>query len=314
MGKGLLTYYDLLEIDSDSDARAIRRAYVAQIRRYHPDNCRENAEYSHYHSARINEAYRILGDPLKRSSYDAALARFQHNKLRRLLTVRGRPAVAGAPRNEASAVARPVPAAGTGDGQVAAPAAARLSGGQAALGLGFLAAATLAIASWPPAGSPVIPSLASPEQIAEAVPDAAILPVAGSGIPPAPAAPARTLPAAAAGARAGVDPGAPVAFALAGEAHSPAPAEAIAPPSPPPEAAPAPVVVRPIARQPVLAEAVRTPPPNENARPAEPVAAPQAARSRSRQKGASASRACFDSIVAGPDVYRACLRSQGGGD
>lgn len=87
VGRGLLSYYDVLRIASDADARAVRRAYLALMRQYHPDNCRVNTDYGHYHSARINEAYRILGDPIRRADYDSALARLHYNKLHLLVVV-----------------------------------------------------------------------------------------------------------------------------------------------------------------------------------------------------------------------------------
>ncbi len=74
----MATYYDILQIRTGSDDRTIRESYFALIGVYHPDRCDGDPDFIHFHASRINEAYSILGDPVKRAEYDAALA--AHNR------------------------------------------------------------------------------------------------------------------------------------------------------------------------------------------------------------------------------------------
>ncbi|MBW2417690.1 MAG: DnaJ domain-containing protein [Deltaproteobacteria bacterium] len=73
-----LTFYDLLGVPSDATPAAIRKAYFAAAKRYHPDGLTRlglndikdeaNTVFSH-----IAEANEILSDAEKRRSYDAAI-------------------------------------------------------------------------------------------------------------------------------------------------------------------------------------------------------------------------------------------------
>jgi curved DNA-binding protein CbpA len=81
------TYYDVLGVLPTAGADAIRRAYRGRARALHPDRRPGASAEESAASARamqeLNEAWRVLGDPGRRSDYDRALARS---------TVRPRPA------------------------------------------------------------------------------------------------------------------------------------------------------------------------------------------------------------------------------
>lgn len=64
-----MNHYLTLGLDPGTDAPAIRSAYRRLARRCHPDFGGNAADM-----ARLNEAWRILGDPVRRASYDAQLA------------------------------------------------------------------------------------------------------------------------------------------------------------------------------------------------------------------------------------------------
>ena len=66
---GPSSHYDTLGLRADATATEIRDAYRRLARRHHPDQGAVDAEAM----PRINEAYRVLGDPARRASYDAAL-------------------------------------------------------------------------------------------------------------------------------------------------------------------------------------------------------------------------------------------------
>ncbi len=63
-------HYTVLGVTPSADRRAIQFAYRALARRCHPDFGGDERTM-----ARINEAWRILGDPEHRAAYDAADAR-----------------------------------------------------------------------------------------------------------------------------------------------------------------------------------------------------------------------------------------------
>jgi hypothetical protein len=72
-----LTYYQTLKVPRTATHDEIRRAYHAEARRWHPDRFatgiapeREAAEDA---MRRLNEAWRVLGDPGRRAHYDTEL-------------------------------------------------------------------------------------------------------------------------------------------------------------------------------------------------------------------------------------------------
>ncbi len=86
------THYDLLTIPRSASTEDIKRAYRAQMRRYHPDRLQarraqlqtagdaeglqrleQQISAAVRHSQAINEAYRTLVDPQKRRAYDDSL-------------------------------------------------------------------------------------------------------------------------------------------------------------------------------------------------------------------------------------------------
>ncbi|MFT7580597.1 MAG: molecular chaperone DnaJ [Myxococcota bacterium] len=70
MGSALPDYYAVLGVDRDAGADAIRVAYRALARRFHPDrNLDDPASTGHFKT--LTEAYSVLGDTTRRGAYDA---------------------------------------------------------------------------------------------------------------------------------------------------------------------------------------------------------------------------------------------------
>jgi curved DNA-binding protein CbpA len=74
----LKNYYTLLEIAASSSADEVKKAFRAQIAKYHPDKVqhlgKEFQAMAADRAAELTEAYRILGDEGRRGEYDRALA------------------------------------------------------------------------------------------------------------------------------------------------------------------------------------------------------------------------------------------------
>jgi len=72
------TLYDELGVGPGATGDELRRAYRARARALHPDRSagRSNAELEADTAelARLNEAWRVLSDPVRRARYDAGLA------------------------------------------------------------------------------------------------------------------------------------------------------------------------------------------------------------------------------------------------
>lgn len=60
-----MTYYQLLDIDKESDVHDIKRAFRRLAHIHHPDKGGDVAKFKE-----INEAYQTLSDPEKRAQYD----------------------------------------------------------------------------------------------------------------------------------------------------------------------------------------------------------------------------------------------------
>lgn len=60
-------YYALLEVSPDASLAQIKRAYRRLVRKYHPDITKQPHDT---HIKRLNEAYAVLGDRVKRAQYD----------------------------------------------------------------------------------------------------------------------------------------------------------------------------------------------------------------------------------------------------
>lgn len=75
---GALSYFELLEIEPGADALALRDAYHAMLRRYHPDRSAGATPAQQRQlaviCARVGEAYRCLSHPVYCASYLAQLA------------------------------------------------------------------------------------------------------------------------------------------------------------------------------------------------------------------------------------------------
>lgn len=89
-------YYATLRVSPDADTAALRRAYRALMRQYHPDVNKDAGAPARCHA--INEAYECLSDTNKRADYDAMRWAFQY---------RARPDPAPPPRH--ARAARPMP-------------------------------------------------------------------------------------------------------------------------------------------------------------------------------------------------------------
>lgn len=71
-------HYDVLEVARAAPADEIKRAFRAQIARYHPDKVqhlgKEFQEMAAGRAAELTEAYRVLSDEAQRAEYDRTLA------------------------------------------------------------------------------------------------------------------------------------------------------------------------------------------------------------------------------------------------
>ena len=63
-------YYDVLGISKNASADEIKKAYRKQALEWHPDRHKDDKETAEHRFKEINEAYQILSNPQKRSSYD----------------------------------------------------------------------------------------------------------------------------------------------------------------------------------------------------------------------------------------------------
>lgn len=63
-------YYEVLEVDPNTDAKAVREAYRNLALKYHPDRNQDNPQATEQ-MKRVNEAYAVLSNPQKRGEYDA---------------------------------------------------------------------------------------------------------------------------------------------------------------------------------------------------------------------------------------------------
>jgi DnaJ-class molecular chaperone len=63
-------YYDILGVSKGASAEEIKKAYRKQALEWHPDRHKDDKEAAEKRFKEINEAYQVLGDSKKRSSYD----------------------------------------------------------------------------------------------------------------------------------------------------------------------------------------------------------------------------------------------------
>ena len=64
----MLDYYAILEVSSSATTTEIKKSYRRLARLHHPDL---NQDALDTHIKRLNEAYEVLRDPVKRAAYDA---------------------------------------------------------------------------------------------------------------------------------------------------------------------------------------------------------------------------------------------------
>ncbi|KKU09835.1 MAG: Chaperone protein DnaJ [Candidatus Woesebacteria bacterium GW2011_GWB1_45_5] len=63
-------YYDILGVSKGASADEIKKAYRKQALEWHPDRHKDDKEAAEKRFKEINEAYQVLSNPQKRSSYD----------------------------------------------------------------------------------------------------------------------------------------------------------------------------------------------------------------------------------------------------
>lgn len=69
----LKTYYDTLQVSRSANEAVIRAAYRTLTQKYHPDKNLNNIEGALRDTKRLNEAYEVLSDPVRRDAYDKAV-------------------------------------------------------------------------------------------------------------------------------------------------------------------------------------------------------------------------------------------------
>ena len=62
-------YYEVLGVNRNADAAAIKKAYRKLAKKYHPDSNEGNATAAERFKE-VNEAYEVLSDKDKRARYD----------------------------------------------------------------------------------------------------------------------------------------------------------------------------------------------------------------------------------------------------
>lgn len=67
-----ISLYDILEVSPKARPAVIRAAYRCLVQQYHPDRNAGDPQAAD-HMYRINQAYSVLADPLKRARYDEAM-------------------------------------------------------------------------------------------------------------------------------------------------------------------------------------------------------------------------------------------------
>ena len=74
------TYYEILEVNPDDDAKTIRRAYLKASLKHHPDKNPNDVENAKHRFVEIGRAYDVLKDPIERAKYDDELRRSRRRK------------------------------------------------------------------------------------------------------------------------------------------------------------------------------------------------------------------------------------------
>ena len=66
----MMDYYEILGVEHDTSDEQIKKAYHIMLKRYHPDNYKDDSEWARKRIYQLNEAYEILKDPIQRKQYD----------------------------------------------------------------------------------------------------------------------------------------------------------------------------------------------------------------------------------------------------
>ena len=67
-------YYKILEVNQSASPETIEKVYKILVKKYHPDlQSDENKIKAEEKIKKINEAYDVLSDPLKREAYNNTL-------------------------------------------------------------------------------------------------------------------------------------------------------------------------------------------------------------------------------------------------
>ena len=74
-----MTYYDILEISEKASQEVIRMAYKALCKKYHPDVYVGDKKEAEEKIKKINEAFSVLSDELKKKEYDNSLKNENRN-------------------------------------------------------------------------------------------------------------------------------------------------------------------------------------------------------------------------------------------
>ena len=69
----LPNYYNLLGIDPGADQQTVKQAYLAAVKKWHPDKNPDRTEEAEEKTKVLNQAYQMLKDPETRKNYDRML-------------------------------------------------------------------------------------------------------------------------------------------------------------------------------------------------------------------------------------------------
>ena len=64
-------FYKILEVQHNASQEVIKHAYIALSKKYHPDVTKLDPRYATIKMAKINEAYHVLSNPVRRKDYDS---------------------------------------------------------------------------------------------------------------------------------------------------------------------------------------------------------------------------------------------------
>ena len=107
LSASMRTHYDSLKVTEDAPPEVIRAAYRALSLKYHPDRCDGSARSQRMMQS-LNEAYAVLSDIRKRTTYDGDLHRMRQPSSTRPPVNHPRPARAVRHHVRFAHVSRPV--------------------------------------------------------------------------------------------------------------------------------------------------------------------------------------------------------------